>query len=145
MNPTYADNAPETVLFPEMEFHYAGFWDRFGAAFLDGLILMIPNLILQYILGRYEAFPVNLVIGWLYFAVQESGPSQATFGKKALGLKVTTLTGDRISFGQATGRHFGKWISTIILLFGYIMMVWDERKQTLHDKMAGTLVLKLPQ
>ena len=75
-------------------------------------------------------------------ALQESGPNQATLGKKALGLKVTSLTGDRISFGQATGRFFGKYVSAIILFIGYLMMIWDDRKQTLHDKMAGTLVVK---
>jgi uncharacterized RDD family membrane protein YckC len=59
-----------------------------------------------------------------------------------LGLKVTTTNGERISFGQATGRHFGKYISTIILFIGYLMMIWDDKKQTLHDKMANTLVVK---
>jgi uncharacterized RDD family membrane protein YckC len=72
----------------------------------------------------------------------ESGKQQATVGKMALGLKVTDLNGQRISLGRATGRHFGKWVSTIILFFGYFMMLWDEKNQTLHDKMAGTLVVK---
>ena len=75
-------------------------------------------------------------------ALLESGAKQATLGKRAMGIKVTDVNGNRISFGQATGRHFGKWISSIILLIGYLMMLWDERKQTLHDKMAGTLVVK---
>jgi len=65
-----------------------------------------------------------------------------TLGKRALGMRVTTLDGDRISFARATGRHFAKYLSTIILLIGYLMMVWDSRKQTLHDKMAETLVVK---
>ena len=142
MNQSYSNTATETLLFPEMELQYAGFWERFGAAILDGLILMVPNLILQYMVGRYAAIPINLVIGWLYAALQESSPVQATLGKKALGLKVTTLNGDRITFGQATGRHFGKWISAIILFWGYLMMIWDDQKQTLHDKMASTLVVK---
>ena len=142
MNSSNFNNTAETILFPEVPAVYGSFWERFGAAFIDGLILLLPNLAFQYLLGRYQSFPVNLIIGWLYMALQESGPAQATIGKKALGLKVTTLSGDRVSFGQATGRHFGKWVSTIILLIGYLMMIWDERKQTLHDKMAGTLVVK---
>ena len=85
---------------------------------------------------------ISLIIGWLYSAVMESGEGQATFGKRALGLKVTTTEGQRISFGQATGRHFGKIISAIIIFIGYLMMLWDDRKQTLHDKMADTLVVK---
>lgn len=66
----------------------------------------------------------------------------ATLGKKALGIKVTDMYGERITFAQATGRHFGKIISTVILFIGYFMMLWDDRSQTLHDKIAGTLVVE---
>jgi len=145
MNQPYAYSSSETVLFPEMEFYYAGFWERFGASFIDGLVLMIPSFALQYLLGPMQSILVNIVIGWLYSALQESGPEQATLGKRAVGLKVTALSGERISFAQASGRFFGKYVSAIILFIGYLMMLWDERKQTLHDKMAGTLVLKQPQ
>ena len=85
---------------------------------------------------------INIVASWLYSSLQESGPNMATIGKKAMNIKVTDMDGGRISFGQATGRHFGKIISGIILLIGYFMMLWDEKSQTLHDKMAGTLVVE---
>jgi uncharacterized RDD family membrane protein YckC len=52
------------------------------------------------------------------------------------------MNGHRISFANASGRFFGKYVSAIILLIGYLMMLWDDKKQTLHDKMAGTLVVK---
>ena len=42
----------------------------------------------------------------------------------------------------ATGRHFGKLLSALIILIGYLIMIWDEKKQTLHDKMADTPVVK---
>ena len=142
MNQPYAYSSSETVLFPEMEFYYAGFWERFGASFIDGLVLMIPSFALQYLLGPMQSILVNIVIGWLYSALQESGPEQATLGKRAVGLKVTALSGERISFAQASGRFFGKYVSAIILFIGYLMMLWDDRKQTLHDKMAGALVVK---
>jgi uncharacterized RDD family membrane protein YckC len=131
-----------TDLFKDAPVIYGGFWERFGAAFLDGLILLVPSLILQYTVSRELYLVLAILINWLYYASQESGAAQATFGKKALGLKVTTLSGGRISFGQATGRYFGKLISGLILLIGYLMMLWDNKKQTLHDKMAGTLVVK---
>jgi len=83
----------------------------------------------------------NIVAQWLYYALQESGPRQATLGKRALDIKVTNEQGGRISFGQATGRHFGKYLSMLILFIGYLMMLWDDRSQTLHDKMAGTFVV----
>ena len=65
-------------------------------------------------------------------------------GKKALGIIVTDISGQRISFGRATGRYFAKQLSTIILLIGYIMAAFTEKKQALHDMMAGTLVIKKP-
>lgn len=134
---------------------YAGFWERLLASILDGLIIGIPMAIVQYAMGEFgrpftgvidlyttPSSILSTVVGWLYSALMESSAGQATIGKRALGLKVTNTDGGRISFGQATGRHFGKIISTIILFIGYLMMLWDDRKQTLHDKMAGTFVVK---
>jgi uncharacterized RDD family membrane protein YckC len=72
----------------------------------------------------------------------ESSAWQGTLGKKALGLTVTDLEGRRISFGRATGRYFAKIISTLILCIGYMMAGFTERKQALHDMIAGTLVLR---
>ncbi len=71
----------------------------------------------------------------------ESSPTQATLGKMALGIKVTDLAGKRVGFGKATGRYFGKIISALILLIGFIMVAFTEKKQGLHDKMAGCLVV----
>ncbi|HEV7332918.1 MAG TPA: RDD family protein [Flavisolibacter sp.] len=121
---------------------YAGFWERVGAVLIDAIILMVPQFIITYFLPYGLSNVISLLITWLYSALMESGEGQATIGKRALGLKVTTASGERISFGQATGRHFGKIVSTIILFIGYLMMLWDDRKQTLHDKMADTLVVK---
>jgi uncharacterized RDD family membrane protein YckC len=121
---------------------YAGFWERFGAVFIDGFILLFLQVILYYSVSYEASNVLSLVLSWLYFAVMESGTGQATVGKRALGLKVTNARGERISFGQATGRHFGKYLSSLILLIGYLMMIWDGKKQTLHDKMADTYVVK---
>ena len=80
-------------------------------------------------------------MAWIYFAAFESSPKQATPGKMALGIKVTDLNGRRIGFGKATGRYFGKILSFIILGIGFIMIAFTEKKQGLHDKMAGCLVV----
>ena len=117
---------------------YAGFWMRVGAYLLDVLILFIP-------LGILSLLPIlgiilNIVGIWLYFALQESSERQATIGKRALNIYVTDLQGRRISFGQATGRHFGKIISSLILGIGYMMAGFTAQKQGLHDIMASTLV-----
>ena len=153
----------EFSIFSEREVKYGGFWIRFGASFIDSLIVgfifiiiaaLLPSIFLKEnselsrILSFYKYISysslgnfLNVVFGWLYYALQESGPNQATLGKRALQLKVTDMNGHRISFGKATGRHFGKWLSALILLIGYIMAAFDSRKQALHDKMAGTLVV----
>jgi uncharacterized RDD family membrane protein YckC len=83
-----------------------------------------------------------MILNWLYYAIFESSSWQATLGKKALGLEVTDLAGNRISFGRATGRFFAKIISTLILFIGYIMAGFTEKKQALHDILAGTLVIR---
>lgn len=119
---------------------YAGFWRRFAAAIIDGLILSVASTTVIFVsLGI--AYPFTLVVGWLYYSLMESSSTQATLGKMALNIKVTDLDGRRISFGRATGRYFGKIVSAIILLVGYIMIAFTEKKQGLHDMMANTLVL----
>lgn len=156
--------APETDLETEDQSYsdgnlkYAGFWQRFAAAFVDGIITQIiafciafPAGMLLGLSGLHQqmqglaeviGFIIGILTAWLYSALQESSEARATLGKKMLGLKVVDLSGRRISFGQATGRHFGKIISGLILLIGYLMQPFTERKQALHDMMAGTLVIK---
>ena len=60
-----------------------------------------------------------------------------------MSLRVTDLNYNRISFGNASGRFFGKILSGLILCIGYMMAGWTERKQALHDQMASTLVIKV--
>lgn len=142
MQPETYTTQPTTDLFLEEPVVYAGFWQRFGAYFIDALILIIPQLAISYMMPGLMGSLISMVFNWVYFAGMESGKSQATFGKKALGLKVTDENGQRITFGQATGRFFGKILSAIILFIGYLMMIWDAKKQTLHDKLVGTLVVE---
>jgi len=149
----------------------AGFWMRFIASVIDGVLLGIVNIIILVpflslvgitaaarasdvdmenegaglmiaLLSTYFISMLAVVIaGWLYFALMESSARGATLGKMALGLRVTTLGGDRIGFGRATGRYFGKILSSIFFI-GYIMAAFTARKQALHDMMAGCLVIR---
>ncbi|HOW26484.1 MAG TPA: RDD family protein [Bacteroidales bacterium] len=86
---------------------------------------------------------LSVVIQWLYYSLMESSKYQATLGKMAVGARVTDLEGNRISFARATGRYFGKIISGMILMIGYIMAGFTEKKQALHDMIANTLVIKV--
>ncbi|HEY9822035.1 MAG TPA: RDD family protein [Candidatus Sericytochromatia bacterium] len=127
---------------------YASFGKRFLAALLDGIILSIINILVSFVLGLILGRAgsqigslAGILIAWLYYAYQESSDKQATLGKQAMGIVVTDLEGKRIDFIKATIRYFSKIISSLILLIGYIMAAFTERKQALHDIIAGTLVL----
>ena len=85
---------------------------------------------------------VLLNLYWLYFAFLESSPTQATLGKMIVGIVVTDLNGNRVSFSTASGRYWSKIASGATLLFGFLMTGFTRKKQALHDIMAGCLVLK---
>ena len=153
---------PPAVTYPSvLTVRYGGFWIRFVAVIIDGILVGIvvwPVALLMTVAiglaGHSVSMPgigINLVsvvvrlafsalAKWIYEASMESSSRQATVGKMALALKVTDLEGKRISFARASGRHFAKYISGMILLIGYIMAGFTERKQALHDMIAGTLV-----
>lgn len=90
-----------------------------------------------------------VVVQWLYYAYFESSEKQATLGKQAMSLIVTDLNGDRLTFGKASIRHFARLLPAFIPFIGslysfadYLCQPFTEKKQTLHDMMAGALVLK---
>jgi uncharacterized RDD family membrane protein YckC len=128
---------------------YAGFWRRLAAYLIDNILIGVVIGILIAILGAI-ADDAGVVIGYLiaivgsfaYFAWFESSEYQATVGKIALGIQVTDLEGNRVSFGKALGRTLAKILSSIILYIGFIMAAFTEKKQGLHDMIAGTLVVK---
>jgi uncharacterized RDD family membrane protein YckC len=133
---------------------YGGFWIRFVAYIIDAIVLSLVGVVLGMVFGLSMMSGdiehmdptwnlASLVIGWLYFAVFESSERGATPGKMALGLRVVTGEGQRLSFLNATGRYFAKFVSAIILCIGFIMIGFTERKRGLHDMMANTLVIKV--
>lgn len=140
---------------------YGGFWVRFIAVIIDAIIVDVVVMPLSFMVGGFSGiagsmsgisheglpilggllgFGIGVFGSWLYEAFMESSSHQATLGKMIFGMKVTDLNGNRISFERATGRHFAKYLSGLILLIGYIMAGFTERKQALHDMLAGTLV-----
>lgn len=151
---------------------YAGFWLRFVAHMIDMIIIGIVSFVILIpllgVLGlaafmgnSHEAFDgetpgfivamvsTYLVFGlailacsWLYFALMESSAKGGTLGKMAIGIMVTDMTGNRISFGRATGRYFAKILSQMILMIGFLMAGFTQQKQALHDILAGCLVVR---
>lgn len=140
---------------------YAGFWRRFAAFIIDAILLGIVQTVLSVALGVVipaadmsegaiigYVVTFNLVIFiaiWLYFTLMESSAKQATLGKILVGIVVTDIDGNRVSFGRASGRYFGKAVSWVILTIGFLMAGFTERKQALHDIMAGCLVIRKPK
>ena len=132
---------------------YGGFWNRFAASFIDGIITSIGSGILGGVLGGFYGaaggtsegtlvlvFCLCFIFSWLYSAIMESSAKQATLGKIAMGLVVTDKRGNRLTFGRATARYFARWLSGIILMIGYIIAAFTEKKEALHDMIAGTIV-----
>jgi uncharacterized RDD family membrane protein YckC len=154
--PTIPPSLPASSRPRTASVQYAGFWIRVGAYFIDTVVMVIPICLFGYLYRaatpastRLEHSAVDLVanlytsiIWWIYCAVLESSVWQGTIGKKVLGLKVTDLDGQRISFGRATGRYFSLILSALPLCIGFMMVGWTQRKQGLHDMIAGTFVVR---
>lgn len=121
---------------------YGGFWRRLVAFLIDSILLGVVTGSLEAVLGGESRGGLQTLAGWLYFALMESSRHQATLGKMALGMRVTDLEGERISFLRATGRYFAKILSALILFIGFIMIGFTQKKQGLHDMLAGTLVVR---
>lgn len=127
---------------------YAGFWRRFWTAIVDYIVLFPFGLAVRILLGvgmfdsdwsRESAIVLvfGLVSTWLYDALLESSRWQGTLGQQLLGIRVTDRHGRRVSFARATARHFGQFVSLFTLGIGYLAMLFNQRRLTLHDWMSG--------
>jgi uncharacterized RDD family membrane protein YckC len=137
--------------------NYAGFWTRFGAVFLDGIILYVVNMAIKLGAGlsfgqamgtepgALDALQVILFFVGIMLAMSYEviliGKYGATVGKMAAKIKVVTADGGRVSYPRAFGRYFAKFLSGIICLAGYIMAGFDEEKRALHDRICDTRVI----
>ena len=142
-----------TAAQPPVGAAFAGFWIRLVAYIIDCIILGIPLGILNVALrpGPNDAQSghpfllsvITLIIEIAYFAGFWGSGMQATLGQKVCGLRVVSASDfSRISFARGAGRFFGMILSGLILFIGFIMIAFTERKQGLHDMLAGTYVIK---
>jgi uncharacterized RDD family membrane protein YckC len=147
--------------------NYAGFWRRFAAHMIDGLLLAAagaillipfvgvaaltsaiedldesPEAVIALIFSGLGTVAIAAAATWFYYSWFESSKWQATPGKMAMGIFVTGENGERISLARSSGRYFGKILSGLVLNLGYIMAAFTQRKQALHDMLASTLVLR---
>jgi len=146
------------------EMTYAGFWIRFGAKFIDWMILSVINVILTIPAGFLMASSMSkqppevanialfmaLQFGLMFLQLALSaayttwllGKYGATLGKMACRIKVITSEGDKVKYWRAFGRHFAEMLSAMTLLIGYIIAGFDDEKRTLHDRLCNTRVVK---
>jgi uncharacterized RDD family membrane protein YckC len=137
--------------------NYAGFWIRFGALAIDAFILWIFNLFLFIPVGILmpkssedpfvflSFMPLIILLQYAIPAVYDTwfvGKYGATPGKMACSIEVVVEDGSRLSYLRALGRHFAKWISSMILAIGFIMAAFDDEKRTLHDRICETRVVR---
>jgi uncharacterized RDD family membrane protein YckC len=119
----------------------AGFWRRFAAAFLDGLLVGIVAALLGLAL-KGAGSVLALLAGIAYFTYLEGGPTGQTLGKRALGIRVVSFdTGGAIGYGRGFIRYIGRIVSAVVIYIGYLWMLWDPEKQTWHDKFASAVVV----
>jgi uncharacterized RDD family membrane protein YckC len=139
---------------------YAGFWWRALALLIDNLVISAPISLLAFALDpdRFELSAgvgynpgvsilvnvLSLVAGLLYHGLLEGGPSGQTIGKKVCNIRVVDADTYQpgIGVGRGIGRYFARMLSTIVCLLGYLWMLWDPKKQTWHDKIVSSLVVK---
>ncbi len=137
----------------------AGFWIRVVATVLDSFLLSIVQFVLTLVISLLFGFiglavgddpAINMVI-WLFgmtislgYAVFFTGYCGQTPGKMAVRIKVIRTDGSQMNYGRAAKREIlGKFVSSILLGIGYLMVAFDSQKQGLHDKIADTYVIKL--
>lgn len=128
------------------EVEYIGFWWRVLGALIDSAVVTVGIGALATLPGLFlTVMPLSIVVPWIYEALMLSSERQATIGKMAIRAVVTHETGDRLTFARATGRHFAKYLSGMLLGIGFLMVAFTARKQGLHDLIAATVVVREPR
>lgn len=150
----YAQKLREGVA-PRGAMQYGGFWIRFLAVLIDGIILYVVSMAVRRVLGvgiTPGDLGAAMAFGGLLFLLQIAlaatyegvfvGQFGATPGKMALRLKVVMSDGSRVSMARAFGRHFAKWLSWLTLMIGFIIAGFDQEKRAVHDYICNTRVIR---
>lgn len=153
--PVFIQRIKEGVAQPGT-FNYAGFWIRFGAKFVDGIILRVCGFFIGLVVGiavgstkspqaSLIAALIGMGIGILVNAIYCTvfvGAFGATPGKMAAKIRIVNVDGSKVSYGKACARYFAEILSSLTLGIGYIMAAFDDEKRALHDRICGTRVIR---
>ena len=146
------------------QFRYGGFWIRFAAKFIDGIVLTIVTLPLSFIFGFGNSFnlgaggrfnpgdlaallvqqgiiiSLGMIIRMLYTWLLV-GKYGATLGKMACGLRVVSPDGQPITYLRAFARFWAEIINGFTCTIGYVIAAFDDQKRGLHDHICSTRVV----
>jgi len=155
--PVFIQKLKEGVRLPGT-LEYGGFWIRFAAKFIDGLILGVV-----FVLGFFAILPLvlkdqgspspatvmlQLLLQLGFMVIQGAyqiffvGKYGATPGKMVAKLRIVNPDGSKIGYGRATGRFFAEILSGLICYIGYLMVAFDDEKRALHDRICSTRVVR---
>lgn len=134
------------------QLNYAGFLLRVGGYIIDAIILWIAGMPIGWLISAASSDSVGLAMVGLSMLLNLTlaatydtffhGRMGATPGKMALGLRVVSASGERISYARALGRYFAEILSGMILGLGYLMAAFDDQKRALHDRICDTRVIR---
>jgi uncharacterized RDD family membrane protein YckC len=133
---------------------YASWWSRVGASVVDSIVVVVGaavTIAIAFGIGALLGSVVRVILTfgglllWAigYFVYFEGGEEGQTLGKRALSIRVRSVSGGRASYGQAVGRRLVAVVFNVLSPIGLIDVLWplwDERRQCLHDKAASTVV-----
>jgi len=114
--------------------------DMFSGVLID--LSYISNLYKGVWSEYFLLMGINIVIAALYYTLMEASSKQATFGKMAIKIVVVDSMGNKLTYGRALGRYLARIVTAFTFLIGYLMMLFTKKSQTLHDMMAGCLVIE---
>ena len=136
MNETTGDKVELTIdlLAPK----YASVGKRFAAMLLDGLIFIFPAILVSILIPYVGAILISLI----YQPLFESSAAQATPGKRIMGIHVESIHRERITYRNALTRYMLSSVSELLIMFGHFFVFFTDKKQTLYDILAETIVVE---
>jgi uncharacterized RDD family membrane protein YckC len=148
--PIFLQRLREGIPVATTDLEYGGFWIRFVAKLIDGIIEGGISLVIWLIYGLVvgKVGSTSSILNLIYYPIGIAyvtyfiGAQGATPGKMALGLKVVRPDGGKVSYGRAFGRFWAEMLSGIILSIGYIIAAFDGQKRALHDHICDTRVVR---
>ena len=134
---------------------YGGFWRRFAASVVDAAVLFFPTATVRVVLGlspmsmldpesltSWTAAVFEFGIGWIYAGLLMRSPARGTLGMQVLDLEITDLHGNRVTLGRASWRYWAQLLTVCTLGVGYLIQLITPRRQTLHDIVSSTVVVR---